>query len=223
MEWGIFLSWLLEFDRKDGKSNLSIHEFPKISSWENWCVLSLKGKSEASWGHSRRALSQSPSRIQDSTEIFAHHSHHPWTNRQTTHTVLHKTKDLSAGLAGFFSFHLLLCWWRSTSEKRFTPAHIWSSTFSFFCSISNIPLGMILAKKGHDPMQYEKWRGRVGSLLRWTCKQFNLPQRLICQAKQTLPSAAERFVDLWALRGNPTSSHNLQRWMSYKSTFPEVL
>lgn len=157
-------------------------------------------------------------------EISAPHSHHTQGLRHQQANCAPQNKGSFSCLgspfpspAGLMEIHI--------KGVFYTPAHNWGSTLPCFCSIRNVPLGMILAKKGHDTMQNEEWGGRAGSIIplfRWTCEQCNLPQRLICQAKQTLPSAAERPVDLWALRGSCPSTHNLQKWMSYKSMFPEL-
>lgn len=82
----------------------------------------------------------------------------PWTEAPTAKLLtLCFTKQrifkLSWPLVHFLSFHLLLCWRRSTTEETFTQAQTWGSTFPRFCSIRNIPLGMILALKEHDTMQ----------------------------------------------------------------------
>lgn len=97
MKRGIFLPLLLEFDRKDGKSNLGFHEFPETSSWEHCCVLSSlwKGRVRPPEDTPGELCLTAPAGfiLLGSLQTIPITPMDRGTNRPTAHTGLHKAKD----------------------------------------------------------------------------------------------------------------------------------
>lgn len=94
----MLLSLLLEFDRKDGKSNIGDHDFHKVSSWEHGCVLG------SPWKGRVRPPEDKPGELclRDPAGFKARlRSLHtiPITPSPAAPSVLHKTKNLESGLA----------------------------------------------------------------------------------------------------------------------------